>query len=71
MPPVGFELTVSAGGRPQTYALDRVATGTGFGFVGGILPFQNLAGLPCIALLTENIRDFTQLPYLTQAYYYV
>jgi len=29
MPPAGFELTISAGGRPQTYALDRVATGIG------------------------------------------
>jgi len=29
MPPVGYELTISAGERPQTYALDRVATGTG------------------------------------------
>jgi hypothetical protein len=26
---VGFEPTVSAGERPQTYALDRAATGTG------------------------------------------
>ena len=26
MPPVGFEPTVSAGERPQTYALDRAAT---------------------------------------------
>ena len=30
MPPVGFEPTISAGERPQTYALDRAATGTGF-----------------------------------------
>ena len=29
MPLVGFEPTVSAGERPQTYALDRAATGTG------------------------------------------
>ena len=29
MPPVGFEATISAGERPQTYALDRAATGTG------------------------------------------
>ena len=29
MPPVGFEPTISAGERSQTYALDRVATGTG------------------------------------------
>jgi len=28
MPPVGFEATMSAGERPQTYALDRAATGT-------------------------------------------
>jgi hypothetical protein len=27
---VGFEPTISAGERPQTYALDRAATGTGF-----------------------------------------
>ena len=30
MPSVGFEPTISAGERPQTYALDRAATGTGF-----------------------------------------
>ena len=29
MHPVGFEPTISAGERPQTYALDRAATGTG------------------------------------------
>ena len=29
MPPVGFEPTISAGERPQTYALNRAATGTG------------------------------------------
>ena len=28
MPPVGFEPTISAGERPQTYALDRAATKT-------------------------------------------
>ena len=28
MPPVGFELTISAGKRPQTNALGRAATGT-------------------------------------------
>ena len=29
MPPVGFEPTISVSERPQTYALDRAATGTG------------------------------------------
>jgi len=28
MPPVGFEPTISAGERSQTYALDRADTGT-------------------------------------------
>jgi hypothetical protein len=39
MPPVGFELTVSAGERPQTYLVDRAATGTG---VVQMLITQNL-----------------------------
>ena len=29
MPPVGFEPTISAGERPQTYALDRAVTEVG------------------------------------------
>ena len=29
MPPVGFEPTISGGERPQTFALDRTATGIG------------------------------------------
>ena len=29
MPPVEFEPTISAGERPQTYVLDRVARGSG------------------------------------------
>jgi len=28
MPPAGFDPTISAGERPQTYTLDRAATGT-------------------------------------------
>ena len=31
MPPVGFEPTIPASERPQTYALDRAATETGIG----------------------------------------
>jgi hypothetical protein len=29
MPPLGFELTITASERPQTHALDRAATGIG------------------------------------------
>jgi hypothetical protein len=32
MPRVGFEPTISAGERPQTYALDRAVTDTGLLF---------------------------------------
>jgi len=35
MPPVGFELTISASERPQTYALDRATTGIGDVNFGG------------------------------------
>jgi hypothetical protein len=33
MPSVGFEPKISAGERPQTYVLDRAATGTGTPFI--------------------------------------
>jgi hypothetical protein len=33
MLPVGFEPTISAGERAQTYALDRAASGTGTPFI--------------------------------------
>jgi hypothetical protein len=33
MSPVEFEPTISAGERPQTYALDRAAIGTGYKIV--------------------------------------
>ena len=39
MPPVAFEPTISAGEQPQTYALDRVATGTGLYLVKGLPKF--------------------------------
>ena len=32
MPRVGFEPTISANERPQTYALDRAAAGTGVNY---------------------------------------
>ena len=39
MPAVGFEPTVSAGERPQTYTLDRAALGTGV-IVSYLVNFQ-------------------------------
>ena len=40
MPPVGFEPTISAGERPQNYALNRAATGTGI----IVIYYTNMAG---------------------------
>jgi hypothetical protein len=40
MPPAGFEPTIPASERPQTHALDRVATGVGSLPKGG--PIINL-----------------------------
>ena len=40
MPPVGFEPTTPAGERPQTYALDRAATGTGI--IGRVLEREEI-----------------------------
>ena len=49
MPPVGFEPTVSAGERPQAYALDRAATGTGFcNRYCNVLQYRLLLHLQCV-----------------------
>ena len=45
MPPVGFEPTISAGERPQTYALDRAATGTGGEEVHNVSIWWEFTGL--------------------------
>jgi len=46
MPPVGFETTILAGERPQTYALDRVATGHTYMCrdKGKVIPLQARCG---------------------------
>ena len=62
MHPVGFEPTISAGERPQTYALDRAANGTSdlYLYLKEIIVFytsndtSDLYGV--ILLLVLNIR---------------
>ena len=53
MPPVGFEPTISAGERPQTYALDRAATGTG-------TLDTTLANTDCLRLSTTSFILFLE-----------
>ena len=52
MPPVGFEPAIPASERPQTYALDRAATGTGI-MLHTRLPTQNIRfpSLPSVEAL--------------------
>jgi len=56
MPPVGFEPTISAGERLQTYALDRAVTGTGYVFIYvTILPvYAPLTFCTLLIMLLEN-----------------
>jgi hypothetical protein len=51
MPPVGFEHTVLAGERRQTYALDRAATGTCYIYD---LTFENLVVIMYIQILKDQ-----------------
>jgi len=50
MLPVGFEPTISAGERPQTYALDRTTTETGSGYSVKVL----------ISLTTSGAQNLTR-----------
>ena len=50
MPQVGIELTVSAGERPQTYALHRAATGT------GIWALLNLENKQCVTARESTLN---------------
>ena len=54
-PPVGFEPTISAGERPQTYALDRAATGTGKVFLHIIGKYNSCSSLKYWTDIQPNI----------------
>ena len=41
MPPAGFEPTISADERPQTYALDGAASGTEIKALRNIFPYRS------------------------------
>jgi len=56
MLPVGYEPTISAGERAQTYALDRGATGTGSsGELLMVVSCIGSLGLKIIFLMDNNI----------------
>jgi hypothetical protein len=57
MPTAGFEPTISAGERPQTYALDRTATGTGSKYSYDLETFQATVTLYFCKLQNGSIRQ--------------
>ena len=61
MPPVGFEPTITAGERLQTYTLDRAATGTGAIYTGR--PRRNVPDFGRVFLML-NYTDITQNTYV-------
>jgi hypothetical protein len=61
MPSVGFEPTISAGERPQTYALDRAVTGTGHIMSIGVTKSKSLR-----LVWYEHTIIFTVLKILTK-----
>jgi hypothetical protein len=64
MPPVGFELTISAGERPKTYALDRAVTGS------GVIIIKYIIIIIIIVIIIKGIQPLGrsgQRPELSQA----
>ena len=56
MPPVGFEPTISPGEWPQTYALDRAATGTGS--IKSVLSKYHIQTPKCLGVSQQCLWQF-------------
>ena len=70
MLPVGIEPTISAGERPQTYALDRAATGTGnywvcVKIIKQLLTILNITIQIGLTVLWNNFAIFWQITCIT------
>jgi len=65
MPPVGFEPTISAGERPQTYPLDRAATGTGDLIINGVVQYS-VTQLCYMKRTLLRSRNTTAIEYILQ-----
>ena len=63
MPPVGFEPTTPVGERPQTYALDRVATGTDLLTPETVLAWDSVTEIwPTISNSWAKLSTFGGIP---------
>jgi hypothetical protein len=61
IPPMAFEPTISAGERPQTYALDRAATGIGIYLVHGVYL--------CVVYYSHNYHRFFPLNKINRLFF--
>jgi len=62
MLPEGFEPTISAGERPQTYTLDRAATGTDdMSIHPGLKPYFTLLHVKSVANEARQYRTYDHL----------
>ena len=67
MPPVGFEPTISAGERPQTYALDRAGAGTGH-FLKYVQDILFMTYLFTSLLARHYMSVFTEFQTMSKSY---
>ena len=61
MPPTGFEPTISTSEGPQTYALDRAVTGTGFQYHFNNKLKQTEEGAACSTQWTDGHKGLQSL----------
>ena len=60
MPPVGFEPTISAGERSQTYPSDRAATGTGIHILKNVVTaLCGYSACPSVCYIYQHVASST------------
>jgi len=57
MPLAGFEPTISAAMRPQTYVLDRAATGTGGAYTYSCQFYTTAKSIQMLLVVTKRTND--------------
>jgi len=65
MTPVGFEHTISASEQPQTYALDRSATGTGIHVIVLLITKKTIDYCP------SHKQEYNRLPPLLRQFFLI
>jgi hypothetical protein len=62
MPPVGFEPTIPASARPQTYPVDRAVTGIGYVLISLVTDLQFMGvEIVCCELRGRETRTYSRI----------